>query len=228
MPETTVPPATDAPTTTTPTSIPATGPCPGDGPVPAGATDSVTIDGDIDGDAVADEVTSYSLAGVPHVHARLAIGQQSDVELPLGFADTVQISFEDFDHSLGAPTPPPVAVLAIGAGNAGSAFLAFLTLTRDYCIQPWTTGGSPFSIRVSQQGPYTGLFCDRGAGQVHYSVVTAEQQTGGDWLVTTSEIKHNFTAATLNPLPDQTVPDSPGIPSQYGDIVNCDHAPLFP
>jgi hypothetical protein len=187
-----------------------------------------TINGDIDGDLRNDQVTSYSSGGIPHIHAALFIGQQSDVEIPLGFADTVEVSFEDFDHSAGAATPPPLAVLAIGAGNAGSAFVSFLTLTPKYCIRQWRVSGSPLAIRVSQQNPYTGIRCDGTAGHIHYLVVNAEQQTNGAWLVMSSELTHNFTTATLTPLGAQTVPDSPTIPHEYGDIVNCGHPPLFP
>jgi len=215
---------TAAPATTAP---PATGPCSGSGAIPAGATNLHAIHGDIDGDLHNDTVTSYTLGGVPHIHAALHIGQNSDVAIPLGFADTVSISFEDFDHSAGAAVPPPVAVLAIGAGNAGSAHLAFLTLTTHYCIKQWTLNGTNFEIRISQQGPYTGLLCDGAAGHVFYSVVTAEQQPRGNWLIKQSVITHNFTKVTLTPQAPQTVPDSPDIAHQYGDIVNCDHAPVL-
>jgi hypothetical protein len=203
------------------------GPCPGPAAVPAGATNVVTISGDIDGDTHADQVTSYSLAGVPHVHAALFTGGNSDTAVPIGFADTVEISFEDFDHSLGAAVPPPVAVFAIGAGNAGSAFVTFLTLTTHYCIKQWTLAGSPYTIRISQQNPYTGLVCEGAAGHVFYTEVNAEQQPAGTWLVKSSVITHNFTVVTLTPQPPQTVPDSPTIAHEYGDI-HCGHPQLFP
>ncbi|MCU1500843.1 MAG: hypothetical protein JWM12_197 [Ilumatobacteraceae bacterium] len=165
--------------------------------------------------------------GTPHVHAQLFIGQQSDVALPLGFADTVTIGFEDIDHSAGAPTPPPVAVMAVGTGNAGSAYLAFLTLTRHYCIAPWTHDGEPFQIRVSQQDPYTGLTCDGAAGSIHYTIVNAEQQPDSRWKVTSEALQHDFTTAILTSLPDRVVADSPRISEEYGDVVGCSHPPLF-
>lgn len=202
-------------------------PCPGLATIPASATQRVTINGDIDGDTHADAVTSYSLDGVPHIHAVLASGRQSDVEIPLGFADTVSISFEDFDHSAGAPVPPPVAVLAIGAGNAGSAHASFLTLTTHYCIRQWTMGTQPLDIRISQQDPYIGMVCDGTLGSVHYLVQTADRQPNGQWKISPEVLTHNFTTAKLTPLDSYTVPDSPTIPKQYGDIVDCAHAPLF-
>ena len=84
---------------------------------------------DIDGDTLADVVTSYSLDGVPHAHATLATGGDSDAEVPIGNADTVSIQFMDFDYALGAEVPPPAAVVAIGPTKAGTAVGAFLTLT---------------------------------------------------------------------------------------------------
>ena len=227
-PAETAPAATDA---GPPLSVPpaSAGTCPGLTEIPADATNVQTISGDIDGDLHPDQVTSYTSSDdVPHIHAALAFGKQSDVEIPLGFSDTVSISFEDFDHSAGAAIPPPVAVLALAQGNAGSQFAAFLTLTKKYCIKPWTQGDTMFVVRISQQGPYTGLRCDHTAGHTHYLQVSANQNGDGSWLITSEEIKHNFTTAKLTSLPDTTVPDDPNIAHEYGDIVGCDHAPIFP
>jgi hypothetical protein len=127
---TTAVPATDAPTTA-PTTVPqTTAPapstaCPTGTTIPSAATNLVAINGDIDGDTLNDVVTSYALDGVPHVHATLATGGNSDAEVPIGNADTVSIQFMDFDHALGAAVPPPVAVLAIGPTKAGTAVGAF-------------------------------------------------------------------------------------------------------
>ncbi|HEY0520961.1 MAG TPA: hypothetical protein VGC84_15835, partial [Ilumatobacteraceae bacterium] len=115
-PTTTAVAATDAPTTPAPTTAapspttvaPAAGVCPTGTTIPSGATNLVAINGDIDGDTLNDVVTAYSLGGVPHVHATLATGGNSDTEVPIGNADTVSIQFMDFDHSLGAAVPPPV------------------------------------------------------------------------------------------------------------------------
>jgi hypothetical protein len=237
-PPETAPPETAPPETvpeTSPPGPPITGPpasagtCPGLTAIPGDATNIVTISGDIDGDLNPDQVTSYTDANdVPHIHAVLAFGKESDVEIPLGFSDTVSISFEDFDHSAGAQIPPPVAVLALAQGNAGSEFAAFLTLTTKYCIKAWTQGNLMFVVRVSQLGPFNGLLCDHTAGHTHYLQVSAEQQPDSSWLITSSEITHNFTKAKLTPLDDQIVPDDPNIAHEYGDIVNCDHAPIFP
>ena len=234
----TVPPAADtvassvAPTTPGPPSkVPpaSKGTCAGLASIPADATNVTTIHGDIDGDLHPDAVTSYTTSdGVRHIHATLAFGKQSDVAIPLGFAETVSISFEDFDHSAGAAVPPPVAVLAIGAGNAGSAFVTFLTLTTKYCLGQWTLGNAPYSLRISQQGPYAGLSCDGTAGHIHYLQDVAEQQPNGSWTVTPQLITHNFTKVTLTALAPYTVPDSPDIAHRFGDISGCDHAPIFP
>lgn len=230
-PPETAPPETAPPETGPPLSVPpaSTGTCPGLTAIPADATNMQTISGDIDGDLHPDQVTSYTTSDdVPHIHAALAFGKQSDVEIPLGFADTVSISFEDFDHSAGAAIPPPVAVLALAQGNAGSEFAAFLTLTTKYCIKPWTLGEQMFVVRISQLGPYNGLLCDHTAGHTHYLQVSADPQPDGSWVITSDEITHNFTKATLTSLADQTVPDDPNIAHEYGDIVNCDHPPIFP
>ncbi len=229
-PTTTVAETTTAPATAPPTAPPTTAsasPCPGRAAVPNSATNVATISGDVDGDVVDDTVTSYTADGVPHVHVDRSDGASSDIELPLGFADSVSIGFEDIDHALGAPQPPPLVVLAIGAGNAGSAFGAFLSLDADGCLGQWTLNGSPFSFRISQQGPFTGLTCDGAAGSIHYSLVDAEQQPDSSWNVSTQELTHDLLVATLTPLPDFTVPDSPDIAAQFGDINNCTTAPLF-
>ena len=73
---TTVSPTTAAPTTSAPgaAASAAAGPCPGSGPIPAGATDVQTITGDIDGDVVDDTVTLYSSTApgtsTPHRRSR--------------------------------------------------------------------------------------------------------------------------------------------------------------
>lgn len=226
VPPTTAPPTTAPPTTASSTAVPST-PCDGPSTVPATATNVTSIDGDIDGDLHADTVTSYTADGLPHIQAHLFSGEVSDVEIPLGFADSVTVGFEDIDHSAGAATPPPLAVMAIGAGSAGSAFAAFLTLTPQSCIRQWRLNDEPFSLRISQQGPYTGLVCDGAAGSIHYGIVAAEQRPDGQWTISTSELHHDVTTAIVTPLPDQIVPHGPDIAARYGDIVNCTHPLLF-
>ncbi|MDO8361422.1 MAG: hypothetical protein Q7V88_00870 [Actinomycetota bacterium] len=220
--------------TTPPTPAPTTPPtspggCPGAAGIPAGADIGTTIHGDIDGDLADDTVTEYSLGGVPHVHAQLASGAQSDTEVPIGFADHVEISFNDFDHSLGAAVPPPVAVLAIGTTSAGSAVFTFLTLNTDYCIKPWhVSGGAMFVGRLSAQGPYEGLWCDGAAGRIYTSLTTAETDGAGGWTVTTRLLHHNFTLVTIDAAQTFPATGSDGdIQQQYGDINGCGHAPLF-
>lgn len=222
-----------APSTVPPTAAPTTtgaGGCPGSSGIPAGADIGTSITGDIDGDLADDLVTEYSLNGVPHVHSHLASGGDSDAEVPIGFADHVSISFEDFDYSLGAATKPPVAVLAVGATKAGTAVYTFLTNNIHYCIEPWhDAGGAMWVGRLSAEGPYEGLSCETAAGSRYYAVNQAVQQPGGDWKVTQTVFHHNFTKIVFDaPLPTFTVPDGPDVQHQYGDFFACDHAPLFP
>ena len=231
---TTAVPTTPAPTTVAPTLAPTTAPastaCPTGTTIPSGATNLVAINGDIDGDTLNDVVTSYSLDGVPHVHATLATGGNSDVEVPIGFADTVSIQFMDFDHALGAAVPPPVAVLAIGATKAGTAVGAFLTLTPQYCIRVWhnnTTDDTLFTFRISAEPIYEGLQCDGAAGSINHSPTTAQQNPGGDWAVTLQPFGHNFTTVELHPVQNITVPDDPDIQHEYGDLTSCG-VTLFP
>jgi hypothetical protein len=203
--------------------------CGGTSGIPTAAAISTTIHGDIDGDLHADTVTEYSLGGQPHVHAKLASGVQSDEVLPLGNASHVAISFEDFDHSLGAASPPPVAVLAIGATKAGSAVFAFLTLTTHYCIRAWqTNSGQLFTGRISHEPIYQGLLCEGAMGHVVYNLTTATPTASG-FDVQQQPFRHNFTTVVLgSPLPVQHVAASADVAHLYGDFSGCTHAPLFP
>ena len=221
---TTAPPPTTAAPTTAPTTAPVSTACPTGTTIPSAPTDLVAINGDIDGDTLNDVVTSYALDGVPDVHATLAAGGDSDAEVPIGNADTVSIQFMDFDHSLGAAVPPPVAVLAIGPTKAGTAVGAFLTLTPHYCIRVWhnnTTDDTLFTFRISAEPIYQGLQCDGAAGSINHSLTTAEQNPGGDWAVTLQPFGHNFTTVELHPVQNITVPDDPDIRHEYGDLTSC-------
>ncbi|HEY4610108.1 MAG TPA: hypothetical protein VIH06_12905, partial [Ilumatobacteraceae bacterium] len=233
-------PATTTATTPTPTTVapgssvattaaPAAA-CPTGAPIAAGATNLATINGDIDGDTVADQVTSYTLGGVPHVHATLATGGDSDAEVPIGNADTVSISFMDFDHALGAAVPPPLAVLAIGAAKAGTAVGTFLTLNPQYCIRVWhnnTTDDTLFTFRVSAEPIYEGLQCDGAAGSINHSLTTAEPNASGGYDVTLQPFGHDFTTVQLHDVQNLTVPDDPDIQHEYGDLTSCGLT-LFP
>ena len=222
--------AANASTTAPPNTAPQTA-CEGQAiAIPAGATDSVAISGDVDGDTIADVVTSYALDGVPHVHATLATGLNSDVEVPIGNADTVAIQFLDFDHALGAATPPPLAVLAVGATKAGTAVATFLSLTPEHCIRVWhnnTIDDSLFTFRISAEPIYQGLQCDGAAGSIIHSLTTAQQNPGGDWKVTVQPFGHDFTTVQPHEIENLTVPDGPDIQHQYGDLTSCGIT-LFP
>jgi len=225
---TTAPPATivtPAPSTT------AAGGCDGADGIAPGAAIGTVLRGDIDGDLLDDTITAYSLDGVPRVHAFLATGAHSDAEVPLGFAERVAISFEDFDYALGAPTKPPVAVLAVGATEAGTAQFTFLTLTPELCIRPWQIDGAAMFVgRLSAEGPFEGLSCEIAAGNRYYALNSAEQAVpGGDWTITQTVINHNFTTVVFDPpLPSFTMPDGPDVQTMYGDFYGCDTPAMFP
>lgn len=228
---TTVAPTTTltSPTSTPPTTAPDV--CDGADGIPAGAAIGTILQGDIDGDLVDDTVTEYSLDGVPHVHALLATSGHSDAAVPIGFADHVAITFEDFDYSAGATTKPPVAVLAVGPTKAGTAQFTFLTLTAHYCIQPWHLDGAGMFVgRISAEGPYEGLSCEIAAGSRYYALNSAEQAVpGGDWTVTQTVINHDFTTVLFDPpLPSITMPDGPDVRTMYGDFFGCDTPAMFP
>ena len=216
--------STAPPTTTDPDA------CAGADGIPPGATIGTTIFGDVDGDLVDDTITEYSLAGVPHVHSELATGGHSDAAVPIGNAAHVEVSFIDFDYSIGAPTKPPVAVLAIGSTGAGSAAFTLLTNTTHYCIQPWhTDDGNMFVGRISAQSPFEGLFCDHAAGSVFNNLTLAEPDFIGGWNITTRLLHHNFTLIVIDEPQSANVADTENnIQAQYGDIVGCGHDPLFP
>lgn len=225
---TTAPHATVAPPAP-PTT--AAGGCDGAGGIAPGAAIGTVLHGDIDGDRLDDTVTEYSLDGMPHVHALLATGGHSDAEVPLGFAEHVSISFEDFDYALGAPTKPPVAVLAVGPTKAGTAQFTFLTLTTQYCIRPWHLDGAGMFVgRISADGPYEGMSCEIAAGNRYYALNTAEQAVpGGDWTITQKVFNHNFTTVLFDPpLPAITMPDGPDVHTMYGDFYGCDTPAMFP
>jgi hypothetical protein len=192
---------------------------------------SQQITGNVDGDGVDDTVTAYTAQdGTPHVFLQRGGGNGSDIALPLGNGSTVEISFEDFDHSAGATVQPPMVVLALGAGPAGSAFATFLSTggPGGHCIQQWTTGGQPFVFAISEIGPYSGLLCDGAAGHVYYVLRTATPDGTGNVVTTAQQIHHNGTVVSLSNLGGLTIPDDYTVPSIYGDIQGCTHPPLFP
>ena len=152
--------------------------CPGPAALPADADIGDQITGNVDGDEVDDVVTAYTGAdSAPHVFLQRGSGGGSDVTLPLGYSTMVKISFEDFDRSVGAVTPPPLVVMAIGAGQAGSAPVTFLSAVEDaggaICLAQWVLEGQPFTFTVDQRGPYSGLLCDHAAGRTYYVLRTA-------------------------------------------------------
>ncbi|MEI7548660.1 MAG: hypothetical protein WCK21_11485, partial [Actinomycetota bacterium] len=221
-----------APTTTAPapTTTAAGTTCTGASGIASGATNLKVIKGDIDGDLKDDTVTAYSLGGLPHIHAKLASGKQSDTEVQIGFGDQVEINFHDFDHSAGAPKAPPVAVLAVGRTKAGTAQFTFLTLTTKYCIRPWhVDANTVFVGQVSAEGPYAGLMCEGAAGHIYTSLTSAEPAGAGSWKVTTRVLHHDFTLIQFDAPQTTTIAATETqIRHQYGDITDCGRSPLFP
>ena len=237
----------------------ATGPtCAGPTELPAGADASHQITGNVDGDGVDDVVTAYTGDdGAPHVFLQRGSGGGNDVMLPLGYSNTVSISFEDFDHSVGSVTPPPLVVMAIGAGQAGSAPVTFLSAVESagaICLTQWQLDGQPFTFEIDQREPYSGLLCDHAAGHTYYvlrtaapidpattttvattlppSTIPGESTTTLPrvtfaFTTTATQIDHAGATVTLTPLGGDNIPDDPSVKSKFGDILGCDHPPLF-
>lgn len=229
LPDNAIP--TLVPPPTAPPSAPVATPsrlCPGITTLPGGVATGDTIVGNLDGDGSDDTVITYTAAdGVPHVFLQRGGSSGSDITLPLGDADRVSISFEDVDHSLGAAVTPPLVVLAIGAGPAGSAAATFLSPNSEGCLQQWQLGTGPFTFSIDQRGPFSGLLCDGAAGRRFYVLRTATPDGAGSVTVTALELSHTGTSVTLARLGDETIPDDPSVARNFGDIQNCDHPPLF-
>jgi hypothetical protein len=203
--------------------------CPGITTLPAGAVTGDQITGNLDGDGLDDTVTAYTAAdGIPHVFVQRGSGNASDAAVPISPADHVSISFEDVDHALGAAVPPPLVVLAIGAGPAGSAVATFLSLNTDGCLQQWQLSSGPFTFLIDQRGPFSGLLCDGAAGRRFYVLRTATPDGAGNVVTSSLEISHTGVFVTLARLGDETIPDDPSVQHNFGDILNCDHPPIFP
>ena len=224
VPSTTVEPT--VPTTVTPAVA-----CAGVTSIPLDARVDQTISGDADGATGSDVVTVYSANdGTPHVFLESSAGTTSDVALPLGYADTVAVSFESIDFTNGANPQFPDRILAIGAGQAGSAFATILWAdeTPLHCLQQWTVSDSPFVFMIDQRGPYSGMFCDGLGGKIHYTLQTATPDGAGHLNVIAQEITHVGPAVTLTDWLNETVAETPESQHFYGDIQNCLTAPILP
>ena len=223
--------ATVVPPATPPTSAAPGTParlCPGITTLPPDAVLGDRISGNVDGDGLDDLVTAYTSSdGIPHVFVQRGSGISSDAAVPISPSNHVLISFEDVDHSLGAPVPPPLVVLAIGPGPAGSAVATFLSLNTDGCIQQWQLNSGPFTFSIDQRGPFSGLLCDGAAGRRFYVLRTATPDGAGNVVTTSLEISHTGVFVTLARLGDETIPDDPSVQHNFGDIQNCDRPPLF-
>jgi hypothetical protein len=120
-------------------------------------------------------------------------------------------------------------------------------------LQQWQLDGQPFTFTIDQRGPYSGLMCDRAAGNVYYVLRTATPtETPATTttlapgtttlpgatttspapvvsIVTTAQqIDHEGNIVTLTELGGESFPDDGTAKKRYGDIQGCDHPPLFP
>lgn len=213
-------------------------PC-GDSEIPDDATIAQTIEGDIDGDTVADAVSLYYVGDEMFIHATSSVkGWASTTPVTLEHAARMMetISFEDVDYSLGAATPPPRAVMVTGVGDridGAWANFTFLSNTAQYCIRQWTYRRpsddvvEPFQwVAVREPGHLTGMICEGAAGSRYYTLVDSERNDDGTWTVITRLLTHDFTRAIIEFEPEQTITGSADIADQYGDIVGCDHPPI--
>ncbi|MCU1394534.1 MAG: hypothetical protein JWM34_2962 [Ilumatobacteraceae bacterium] len=206
--------------------------CPGATTIPGGVSIGTRIIGDIDGDGVQDTVTEYTAAdGVPHVFLQRGGANASDVALAPGGSGPVSISWEDVDSSLGAEVAPPLIVLAITPGAPGMATATFLSPDpasgNGRCLAQWTANGKPFTFTIDQNGPFSGVLCDQASGRRYYVLRTATPDGLGGVHVTSREIDHDGIQVNLTPLGDESIPDDAAVQYNYGDIQNCDHAPIF-
>jgi len=156
----------------------------------------------------------------------------SDAAVTLLVDDEAALSFENVDYSLGAETPPPVAVMVTGSGANHLGILAnftFLTNTPDYCIEQWTYDPpnkpiEPFQWVVRRdEGIATGMVCEGAAGSRYYALFDSTPNLDGSWRVVTRLLTHRFTRAEVTFEPITAVPDSPEFLGRYADIVGCDH-----
>ena len=194
--------------------------------VPAGATDVQRIDGDVDGDGVDDPVTLYLFDGDWHVHvAPSAAEQASDTIVRVLVQQTMEISFEDLDYSLGATTPPPLVIMALGRGpnddGIGGNF-TFLSLAANGCVRQWQYRDGVFQwATVEEDGHVTGMICETAAGTRYTTLVDAIQNEDGTWDLETQRLTHDSTTALLERLPDETVADSAEFVTTHRDITGC-------
>lgn len=226
-----VPVLSPATTATTRATTPAAT-CPGNTTLPTGVVTGDSIVGNVDGDAADDTVTAYTATdGTAHVFLQRGGANASDVTLDLGGATMVSLSWEDVDYSLGAEVTPPLVILAIGIGAEGSAVATFLSPSRSsgsgHCLAQWTVGTAPFTFAIDQRGPFSGLLCDGAAGHRYYVLRTATPDGAGSVVVMSREIDHDGTVVTITKLGDETIPHDANSQRNFGDIQNCDHAPLF-
>lgn len=235
------PVSTIAPTTTVPSppvvALPnqTLSPC---GPVgiPAAAADVQTAEADIDGDTVDDMVTLYRIGTEWHVEATSSVkGWASDTIVTLDVDDEAALTFENVDYSLGAETPPPVAVMVTGSGANDLGIIAnftFLSNTPDYCIAQWSytprdKPTEPFQwVARRAEGIATGMRCEGAAGSRHYYLYDSTANLDGSWRVVTRKLTHDFTTAEIAFDPIRAFDASPEFLDQYASIVGCDHAPV--
>jgi hypothetical protein len=199
--------------------------------VPAGAANIQRIEGDVDGDEIADPVTLYLHNGDWHVHVVSSVRDQpSDTIVRVLVQRSMEISFEDLDYSLGAATRPPLVIMALGRGPNGDGITSnftFLSFAPDYCVRQWQYHSGVFQwATVEEPGHITGMICETAAGTRYTTLVDAIQNDDGTWNLETQRLTHDFTVALLEQLPDETVADSAEFVARHRDLTGCTHPPL--
>ena len=188
---------TSAPTTVAPTPVCAESTAPSES-----ALGVNVIDGDWNGDAVADQAVSWAedsgSGPVWFVRAEVNGGVSSSLtlgDLGVGFAEVLDRA--DVDYSLGAPegTNRDELVAVVGS-NAAGFNLGVFGVGADGCIFRFDNGvGEPFEVPIhGAAAVVSGLMCDGGAGSQFMVRLEAETDDGINW--TTLDTKIERTGAT--------------------------------
>lgn len=190
--------------------------------IPAGATVVQTIEADVDGDGSPDTVTLYLAGSDWHLHVvASANGLPSDTVVRVLVQETMALDVIDLDRALGAESPPPVQIVAVGRGaNEGGITSNFtvLSLTPEGCVLQWRYRDGVFQwATVVEPGHYTGVVFEGAPGQRHTSLVDALQDDDGSWTVETQLLTHDATTAILERRADEEVAD---FLRWYGDREN--------
>lgn len=201
------PTTTAAPTTVAPTLAPTTvappSPACAESTAPSESALGVNVvDGDWNGDGVADQALSWAedsgSGPVWFVRAEVNGGVSSSLtlgDLGVGFAEV--LDRVDVDYSLGAPEGTNRdELLAVVGSNAAGFNLGVFGVDVDGCIFRFDNGGGePFELPIhGAAAVVSGLMCDGGAGSQFMVRLAAETDDGTNW--TTLDTKIERTGAT--------------------------------